>query len=184
MRYPTSSQATRCPSISFQSGLSTGPEREPRSTAPAYTGAGAYRFLLSPALASCPMCITPIRDALHHAQVVGNEQIGNAGFLLNPLKPADDLHLNRHIQRGNRRITDDQLRVDRRTPCPKWLSMVLFSQPCVLSFSCQRQKGLMAVPHGRQPWDGCFSEKSNLHPKAKKPGRGRIARGPIAMMAG
>ena len=49
-----------------------------------------------------------------NAQVVGDEQVGQPHLLLQVLKHVDDLRLDRHIQRGDRLVTDDELGVHAR----------------------------------------------------------------------
>ena len=52
-----------------------------------------------------------IADMAHHAQVVGDEDISQAQFFLQVFQQVDHLGLNGDIQRGNRLITNDQIRV-------------------------------------------------------------------------
>ncbi|GAA3220022.1 hypothetical protein GCM10020256_25600 [Streptomyces thermocoprophilus] len=49
----------------------------------------------------------------HDSQVVGDEQERDAEFLLHLLKQVDDLRLDGHVQRGDRLVGDDQLRLQR-----------------------------------------------------------------------
>jgi len=48
-------------------------------------------------------------DVFHHCQVVCDEQIRNAKLLLQVLQQIDHLRLHRHVERGNRLVTHDQL---------------------------------------------------------------------------
>ncbi len=57
-----------------------------------------------------------VRNVMHHEQIVGDEQIRDAQLVLQLLKHIDDLRLNRHIQRRNRLVADDELRVHRECP--------------------------------------------------------------------
>ena len=50
-----------------------------------------------------------VGDVLDDAEVVGNEHIGQAHFVLQVHQQVQDLSLNGHVQRGHRLITDDEL---------------------------------------------------------------------------
>ena len=52
----------------------------------------------------------------HHAQVVGNEQIGQAQSFLQFLQQVHDLGLNGDVQRRDRLIADDELGVKSQGP--------------------------------------------------------------------
>ena len=52
-----------------------------------------------------------VGDVLDHAQVMGDEQVGQAHFLLQVLEHIHDLCLNGHVQCGDRLVTDDELGV-------------------------------------------------------------------------
>ena len=52
-----------------------------------------------------------VGDVLDHGQVVGDEQIGRAGLLLDILHQVDYLCLNGHIQRRDALVRDDELGV-------------------------------------------------------------------------
>src|SRR5581483_9223597 len=52
-------------------------------------------------------------DVLDDREVVGDEQIGDAEFLLQILQQIDDLGLDRDVERGDRLVADDQLGLDR-----------------------------------------------------------------------
>ena len=58
-----------------------------------------------------------IRDVPDHAEVVGDEQIGEAVLLLEVFEQIDDLRLNGHVQGGNGFVTDNELRIERKRPC-------------------------------------------------------------------
>ena len=62
-----------------------------------------------------PRYITATRsaDVLDHRQVVRDEQVGEAELLLQVLEQVDDLRLDRHVERRDRLVADDQLRLDR-----------------------------------------------------------------------
>ena len=47
----------------------------------------------------------------HDQQIVGDEQIGQAEFFLQLGEHVDDLRLDRHVQRGDRLVADDELGV-------------------------------------------------------------------------
>ena len=53
---------------------------------------------------------------LHHAQVVGDEEIGQVQLLLQVLQQVDDLGLDGHIQSGHRLVADDELGVEGQSP--------------------------------------------------------------------
>ena len=50
-----------------------------------------------------------VREVLDHGQVVGDEQDGQAHFLLQVVQQVDDLGLNGHVQSRHRLVRDDQL---------------------------------------------------------------------------
>ena len=52
-----------------------------------------------------------VGDVLDHAQVMGDEQVGQAHFLLQVLEHIHDLCLNGHVQCGDRLVADDELGV-------------------------------------------------------------------------
>ena len=52
-----------------------------------------------------------VGDMLDNAQVMRDKEVGQPHLLLQILKHIDDLRLNRDIQRGDRLIADDELRV-------------------------------------------------------------------------
>jgi hypothetical protein len=49
-----------------------------------------------------------IGEMLDDAEVMGDEQVGETELLLEILQEVDDLCLDRHVERRNRFITDDQ----------------------------------------------------------------------------
>jgi hypothetical protein len=53
-------------------------------------------------------------DVLHHRQVVGDEDIGEAEAPLQVLQQVDDLRLDRDVERRHRLVADDQARLDRQ----------------------------------------------------------------------
>ena len=53
-----------------------------------------------------------VGHVLHHAQVMGNEQIGQIQFFLDVLHQVQHLGLNGHVQSGHRLVTDQHLRHD------------------------------------------------------------------------
>ena len=56
----------------------------------------------------------PVGDMLDHAQIVGDEQIGEIELLLQLLQQVQHLSLDRDIQRRDRLVADDQFRVQRQ----------------------------------------------------------------------
>ena len=55
-------------------------------------------------------------DVLDHRQIVRDEQVGEAEFLLQVFQQVDDLRLDRDVERGDRLVADDQLRRHRQRP--------------------------------------------------------------------
>ena len=55
------------------------------------------------------MTATRSRDVPHHRQVVRDEQVGQAELALQVVEQVDDLGLDRHVERGDRLVGDDQL---------------------------------------------------------------------------
>ncbi len=55
-----------------------------------------------------------VRDMLDDGQVVGDKEIGQVTLFLQALEQVDDLRLNRNVQRGDRLVADDELRVQRQ----------------------------------------------------------------------
>src|SRR5437868_589538 len=51
----------------------------------------------------------PIADLLDHRHVVRDEEIGEVELVLQVLQQVEDLRLDRHVQRGDRLVGDDQL---------------------------------------------------------------------------
>ena len=58
----------------------------------------------------------PVADMLDHGEVVANEHIGQLEFVLEVHQEIDNLCLDRHVQSGDRLVTDDQFRIDRQRP--------------------------------------------------------------------
>ena len=57
-----------------------------------------------------------VADVLDHRQVVRDEQVRQAELALQVHQQVDDLRLDRHVERGDRLVADDQLRVERQRP--------------------------------------------------------------------
>ena len=53
-----------------------------------------------------------VADVAHNEKIVGNEEIGQAQFILQFVKHVDDLRLNGNVKRGDRLVADDEFRVD------------------------------------------------------------------------
>ena len=51
-----------------------------------------------------------VGDVLHHAEVVRDEQEGQAKLALQILQQVDDLRLHRNVERGDRLVADDEAR--------------------------------------------------------------------------
>ena len=59
----------------------------------------------------------PAGDVLDRRHAVRNKQVGHAVLLLQILEQIEYLRLDRHVERGNRFVADDQLRAqDQRAP--------------------------------------------------------------------
>ena len=58
----------------------------------------------------------PVADVAHHAQVVRDEQVGQPELLLQLREQVDDLGLDRDIQRRDRLVGRDELRLDGQGP--------------------------------------------------------------------
>ena len=58
----------------------------------------------------------PVADALHHRQVVGDEQVGQAQLLLQIVQQVEDLGPDRDVQRRDRLIGDHESRVEDQRP--------------------------------------------------------------------
>ena len=87
------------------------------TAAPACTGAPAARrsSAFVPISMMRPRYITrdPVGDVPHDRQVVGDEQVGQAELLLEVLQQVDHLRLDRHVERRDRLVADDDLRAQR-----------------------------------------------------------------------
>ena len=57
-----------------------------------------------------------VGDVAHDAQVVRDEQVRVAAFLLQLLEQVEDLRLDAHVERGHGFVEDDELRVERERP--------------------------------------------------------------------
>ena len=57
-----------------------------------------------------------VADILHHAEIVGDEQVGEAEPLLQLAEQVQDLRLDRDIEGGDGLVADDQLRLRRQRP--------------------------------------------------------------------
>ena len=62
-----------------------------------------------------PRYITATRrpDVVDHGEIMRDEEISEPEFLLQILQQIDDLRLDRHVERGDRLVADDELRLDR-----------------------------------------------------------------------
>ena len=56
----------------------------------------------------------PVGDVLHHAEIVGDEQIGQLELGLQVLHQVDDLGLDRDVERRDRLVADDELGMERQ----------------------------------------------------------------------
>ena len=57
-----------------------------------------------------------VADVLHHGEVVGDEQVGEAELALQVLQQVDDLRLDRDVEGGDRLVAHDQVGIDRERP--------------------------------------------------------------------
>jgi hypothetical protein len=57
-----------------------------------------------------------VADVLDHGEIVRNEQVREVLFLLQIHHEIDDLRLDRDVERGDRFVADDQLRIEREGP--------------------------------------------------------------------
>ena len=55
-----------------------------------------------------------VADVLDHAQVVRDEEVGELELVLQVEEQVEDLRLDRHVERGDRLVGNDELRVDRK----------------------------------------------------------------------
>ena len=58
----------------------------------------------------------PVGDLADHREVVGDEHVGRAELVLEVLEQVDDLRLDRHVERRDGLVGDDQLRSQRERP--------------------------------------------------------------------
>ena len=56
----------------------------------------------------------PVGDVLDHLEVVRDEKVGQTQLLLEVLHEVDDLGLDRDVERRDRLVADDELRLDRQ----------------------------------------------------------------------
>ena len=54
----------------------------------------------------------PVRDVADHREVVGDEQVGDATFVLQAFEEVHDARLDRHVERRDRLVEHDHLGVD------------------------------------------------------------------------
>ena len=57
-----------------------------------------------------------IGDMFHNRKIMGDKQVGQSKLLLELPEQVDDLRLDRHIQRGNRLVADNEIRSKRQRP--------------------------------------------------------------------
>ena len=57
-----------------------------------------------------------MRDVLDHGEIVRHQQVGELVLVLQVHQQVDDLRLDRDVERRDRLIADDQLRVERQRP--------------------------------------------------------------------
>ena len=57
-----------------------------------------------------------VADVLDDAHVVGDEQVGQAELALELLEQVQDLGLDRHVERGDRLVADDEVRLEDERP--------------------------------------------------------------------
>jgi hypothetical protein len=53
-----------------------------------------------------------VAHVLHDGQIVGDEEVCEAQFILQTAKKVEDLRLHGHIEGGHRLVTDDEFRLD------------------------------------------------------------------------
>ena len=58
----------------------------------------------------------PVADVAHHREVVGDDEVGEPELVLQLLEQVEHLRLHRDVERGDRLVGHDQLRVDRQRP--------------------------------------------------------------------
>ena len=94
------------------------PAPAPRRAAPGCTGASAVVQARRPRASSTmrPRYITATRSLMCRtiAQVVRDEQVGEAELVLQVLEQVDDLRLDRDVERRDRLVADDELRARAR----------------------------------------------------------------------
>jgi hypothetical protein len=60
-----------------------------------------------------------IGQVFDDADIVGDEQVGNAEFILQFLEQIQDLRLHRHIERRGRFVANDQFGIDSQRACDR-----------------------------------------------------------------
>ena len=94
-----------------------GPARAPPTSARSCRGAAARRTARRrrPARRSPPRYITATSsaDVPDHGEVVRDHQVGQTELLLQLLEQVEDLRLDRHVQRRDRLVGDDEARFER-----------------------------------------------------------------------
>ena len=63
----------------------------------------------------------PVADMLDHREIVRDEQIGQPELVLQVHQQVDDLRLDRHVERRDRLVADDQIRA--RAPSARAMPM-------------------------------------------------------------
>ncbi len=102
--------------LRFRSATGSG-HRAPPTAAPACTGGPARRRadVRRPDLDDLAEVHDrhPVADVLDHRQVVGDEQVGQPEPRPQVGQQVEDLGLDRHVERGDRLVADDELGLDR-----------------------------------------------------------------------
>ena len=57
-----------------------------------------------------------VADEAHNAEIMGDEKIGQSHLFLHILQNGDNLYLNRHIQGGDRLVTDHKFLIRSQSP--------------------------------------------------------------------
>ena len=58
----------------------------------------------------------PLADVAHHGEVVGDEEVAEAEPLLQVLQQVHDTGLDAHVERRDRLVEHDELRIERQRP--------------------------------------------------------------------
>ena len=105
----------------------------------------------------------PVGDVLHHAHVVGDEQVRQVELPLERLEQVEDLCLDRHVERRHRLVTHDEVRLDdegSRDPDALPLAArelvrvaprVVGHQPDQVHHPADLRRALRRRPHGMDP---------------------------------